>query len=82
MTIGLYEFLEDYEERFQLNYRRDNYTLDLESLKLVLLQGIREDLMETLNMLSSGDIYQLIYEYIKIIFKNHYRDAMKRGRSS
>jgi len=23
MTIGLDEFLEDYEERFQLNYRRD-----------------------------------------------------------
>jgi len=55
MTLGLDESLEDYEEIFQLNYRRDNYTPDLESLKLVLLEGIEEDVMETLNILSTGD---------------------------
>ena len=32
MTLGLDESLEDYEERFQLNYNRSNYTLDPESL--------------------------------------------------
>lgn len=38
--------------------------------------------METLNMLSGGDIYQLTYEDIKIVFKNHSRVARKRGRPS
>lgn len=37
MTLGPNESLEDYEEIFQLNYRRVNYTLDPKSLKLVLL---------------------------------------------
>lgn len=27
MSLGPYESLEDYEESFQLNYRRDNYIL-------------------------------------------------------
>jgi len=52
MTLGPDESLADYEERFQLNYKRSKCTLDLESLKLVLFQGIMEDLMEILNMLS------------------------------
>ena len=37
MTLGHDESLEDYEERFQLNYKRVNCTLDCDSLKLVLL---------------------------------------------
>ena len=57
MTLGPDESLEDYEEMFQLNYRRANYTLDAESLKLVLLWKIKEYVMETLNMLFGGDIY-------------------------
>lgn len=69
MTLGPNESLEDHEEIFQLNYRRANYTLDPESLKLVLLRGIKEDVMETLNMLCGGDIYQLAYDDIKHVFK-------------
>ena len=57
MTLGPDESLEDYEERFQLNYRRDNCNPDPESLELFLLWGIREEVLETLNMLSGGDIY-------------------------
>jgi hypothetical protein len=38
--------------------------------------------METLNILSNGDIYQLDYDYIKRIFKNHSRSSRKKGRSS
>ena len=38
--------------------------------------------METVNMLCSGDIYQLTYEYIKTIFNNNSRAARKRGRSN
>jgi len=82
MTLGPDESLEDYEERFQPSYRRANYTLNPESLKLVLLRGIKEDILETLNMLSRGDIYQLSYDDIKIVFKNHSRATRKKGRAS
>jgi len=57
ITLGHDESLEDYEERFQLNYKRARCTLNPESLKLFLLRGIKQDLLETLDTLSGGDIY-------------------------
>ena len=80
MTLGHDESLEDYEEIFQLNYKRVRCTLDPESLKLVILIGVREDLLDTLNLLAGGDIYQLPYEDIKIFFRNNSRVARKKGR--
>eukprot|EP00253_Pinus_taeda_P014105 PITA_14105 len=80
MTMGSDESLEDYEERFQLSYKRASCTLDPESLKLVLLRGVPEDLLDTLHMLAGGDIYQLPYEDIKTVFRNDYRAARKRGK--
>jgi hypothetical protein len=57
MVQGENESLEDYEEIFQLSYKRaHSCTLDEESLKLVLLRGVRR-LMETLNLLANGDIF-------------------------
>ena len=82
MTIGQDESLEDYEERFQLNYKRARCTLDPGSLKLVLLRGVREDILDTLHMIARGDIYQLPYEDIKTIFRNHSRATTKKGRGS
>lgn len=81
MTLGPDESLKDYEEIFQLIYRRSNFTLDPKSLKLVPLRGTKEDMLETINVLSRGDIYQLAYVDIKIVFKNHSRVNMKKGRS-
>ena len=81
MNLGPDESLKDYEERFQLNYKRANCTLDPASLKLVLLRGIREEMIETLNMLSGVDIYQFPYETIKTIFWNHSRAFRKMGRA-
>ena len=78
MTIGSDESLEDYQERFQLSYKRVGCTLNPESLKLVLLRGIREDLLDTLHLLAEGDIYQLSYEDIKTIFRNHSRAARRK----
>jgi hypothetical protein len=58
MTQGLDESLEDFEEIFKLsNKRAQNCTLDEDSLKLVLLREVGEYYMETLNILSNGDIY-------------------------
>ena len=82
MTLGPDESLEDYEERFQLKYKRANYTLDPYSLKLVLLLGIIEEMIETLNMLSEGYIYQKPYETTKTVFWNHSKAFRKKGRAS
>jgi len=57
MTLGNDESLEDYEERFQLSYKRAKCTLDLESLKLVILRGVMEDLLDNLHLLAGGDMY-------------------------
>ena len=82
MTMGSDESFEDYEERFQLSYKRARCTLDPESLKLVLLRGIPEGLLDTLHLLVGEDIYQLTYEDINTVFRNHYRIARKRGRGN
>lgn len=81
MTLGLFESWEDYEEIFQLSYRRARFTLGHWSLKLVLLSGIKEYMLDTLNTLSEEDIYQLSYDDIKTMFKNHYRAIRKKGRA-
>ena len=82
MTMGSDESLEDYEEMFQLSYKRARCTLDPESLKLVLLRGVPEDLLDTLHLLAGGDIYQLPYDDIKTVFINHSQVARKRGRGN
>lgn len=81
MAFGPNESLEDYEEIFELNYRRANYTLYPDSRKLFLLQGMTEDVMETLNILSGGDINQFPCDEIKIVFVNNSKVVTKKGRS-
>ena len=80
--MGSDESLEDYQERFQLSYKRARCALNPESLKLVLLRGIWEDLLDTFHLLVGGDIYQLSYEDINTVFRNHSRAARKKGRGS
>jgi len=80
--LGHGESLEHYEERIQLSYKRARCTLDPKSLNLVLLSGGGEYLLDTLNQLSGRDIYQLPYEDIKNVFKNHSKEARKKGRGS
>jgi hypothetical protein len=43
----------------------------------LFLRGVREEFMETLNLLENGDIFQLEYEYIKKVFKNYSRSTRK-----
>jgi len=69
-------------KRASSSVTKGEHTLDLESLKLVLLKGIWEDLLDTLHLLAGGDIYQLSHEDIKTIFRNHSREARKKGRGS
>jgi len=49
MTMGNDECLEEYEKRFQLSYKSARCNLDPESLKLVLLRGVPEDLLDVGN---------------------------------
>lgn len=80
MKQGENEPLEYYEERFQLSYRRaHSCTLDEHFLKIVLLHGVREELMETLNLLANGDIFQLEYYEIKKIFNNYSKAIIKKN---
>jgi hypothetical protein len=48
----------------------------------VLLRGVREDLMEALDLIVVGDIYQFTYDEIKDLFKNYSRVTMRKGRGS
>ena len=82
MTQEENESLEDFEERFQLSYKiSHSCTLDDDSLKLVILQGVREEYMDTLNLLFHGYISHLTCEEIKKIFKNYSRSSSKKGKS-
>ena len=83
MTQEENESLEDFEERFQLSYKvAYSCTLHDDSLKLVFLQEVRKEYMNTLNLLANGDISQLKYEEIKNIFKNYSRSSSKKGKST
>lgn len=57
ITMDQDESLEDYKEIFQPGYKRARCALEPESLKPVLLRGVREDLLDTLHLLAGGDIY-------------------------
>ena len=70
------------EEIFRMTIGQARCTLDPESLKLVLLRGVREDILDILHLLAGGDIYQIPYEDIKTIFRNHSKATRKKGRSS
>ena len=81
MTQEKNELLEYFQERLKLGYKRYNScTLDDDSLKLVLLQSMKEECMDTLNPLAHGDISQLTYEEINKIFKNYSRSSSKKGK--
>ena len=41
-----------------------------------------QEVIETINMLLGGDIYQLPYETIKNVFMNHSREARNKVRAS
>ena len=55
------ETLEEYVEHFQYNLQRSPYAslpLPDNVLKIALIRGIKEQWIETLNIMGKGDIYQ------------------------
>jgi hypothetical protein len=66
MTQGEDESLEDYVEIFHFSYKRStNCTIDKDSLKTILLRGVRYDCMKALNLITSGDISKCTYDEIR-----------------
>jgi hypothetical protein len=65
MTAKENETLEEYVERFQYNLQRSPYgTLPGEVLKATLIKGMKDEWVETLNLMGKGDIYQETYDNI------------------
>ena len=61
MTAKPNETLEEYVERFQYNLQRSPYAslpLPDNVLKTTLIKGMKEQWVETLNIMGKGDIYQ------------------------
>jgi hypothetical protein len=61
MTARPNETLEEYVERFQYNLQRSPYAslpLPDNVLKTALIRGMKEQWIETLNIMGKGDIYQ------------------------
>jgi hypothetical protein len=57
--------LEEYVEIFQYNLHTSPYrTLPGEVLKSILIKGMKDEWVETLNLMGKGDIYQETYEEI------------------
>jgi hypothetical protein len=65
MTAKENETLEEYVERFQYNLQISPYgTLPGEVLKATLIKGMKDEWVETLNLMGKGDIYQETYDNI------------------
>ena len=59
-----------------------NYWQYVDSQKLVFLRGIKEDCLEALDLMVSGDVYQYSWDDLKKIYFNYSRSAMKKGRGN
>ena len=62
-TQGEEEILEEYIVHFQYNLQRSKQRqLGKETLKTLLLKGIQDEYLETLNLTGIGDVFQLSYD--------------------
>jgi hypothetical protein len=76
------ESLEDYLERFLYNYQKTKkISLDTTTVRTIFLKGIRDDCIEVLNLMSSGDVYQKSFADIAEYCKRYSRSQAKTGKS-
>jgi len=65
MVAKTNETLEEYVEHFQYNLQRSPYAnLPLEVLKAMMIKGMKDQWVVTLNLMGKGDIYQEDYDNI------------------
>jgi hypothetical protein len=76
------ESLEDYLERFLYNYQKTKqFALDTATVRTIFLKGVRDDCIEVLNLMSSGDVYQNPFADIAEYCKRYSRSQAKTGKS-
>jgi hypothetical protein len=76
------EILEGYLERFLYNYQKTKkFSLDTTIVRNVFLKGVRDDCIEVLNLMSSGDVYQNPFADITEYYKRYSRSQANRGKS-
>jgi hypothetical protein len=71
---------EDYLERFLYNYQKSKlFTTDPTVVRTVFLKGIRDDCIEVLNLLSSGDVHQNFLQRLEITVEDTQEDKLKHA---
>ena len=82
MTQGEEESLEEYIERFQYNLQRSKQRkLGKETLKTLLLKGIQAEYLEVLNLMGTGNVFQLAYGDICELCRSYSRGNFKNGKN-
>jgi hypothetical protein len=77
-----YEIPEDYLERFLYNYQKSKlFTTDPAAIRTVFLKGIRDECIEFLNLLSSGDVHQNPFSEIADYYRRYSRGLAKTGKA-
>ena len=83
MTQGEEESLEEYIELFQYNLQRSKQRkLGKETLKTLLLKGIQDEYLEILNLMGTGNVFQLAYDDICELCRRYSRGNFKTGKNS
>jgi hypothetical protein len=75
------EIPKDYLERFLYNYQKSKlFTTDPAVVRTIFLKGIRDDCIEVLNLLSSGDVHQNPFAEIVDYCRRYSRGQAKIGK--
>ena len=75
------ETLEDYLERFQYNLQRSKLSnLGKESLRTILLRGIREYSLEVMNLIGIGDVSKFKFDDICELCRRYLRGSFRSGK--
>ena len=75
------ESLEEYLECFLYHFHKSQGAhLEEKTVKTVFLKGLRDDCIETLNLLSGGDIYKKYFSKIAELCRTYSRSQAKVGR--
>jgi hypothetical protein len=72
---------EDYLERFLYNYQKSKlFTSDPAVVRTLFLKGLRDDCIEVLKLLSSGDVHQKPFSEIADYYRRYSRGQAKTGK--
>ena len=82
ITQGEEETLENYVERFQYNLQRSKLRqLGKNTLKKLLLKGIKSEYLEILNLMGRGDVPQLSYDNVCELCRRYSRVKFKISKN-